>query len=85
MIAYNKYRNTRYNITINYFLKRRGDFMNIKEYRVKMGYTQEQIAKLLNIKQNTYSNKENGKRAFTIEEIRKLKRILNTTYDELLN
>ena len=59
--------------------------MNIKEYRIKRGYTQEQIAKLLNIKQNTYSNKENGKRAFTIEEIRKLKRILNTTYDELLN
>ena len=59
--------------------------MNIKEYRVKMGYTQEQIAELLNIKQNTYRNKENGKRALTIEEIRKLKRILNTTYDELLN
>ena len=59
--------------------------MNIKEYRIRRGYTQEQIAELLNIKQNTYSNKENGKRAFTIEEIRKLKRILNTTYDELLN
>ena len=59
--------------------------MNIKEYRIKRGYTQEQIAELLNIKQNTYSNKENGKRTFTIEEIRKLKRILNTTYDELLN
>lgn len=59
--------------------------MNIKEYRIKRGYTQEQIATLLNIKQNTYSSKENGKRAFTIEEIRKLKRILNTTYDELLS
>ena len=85
MVTYNKYRNMRYNITINYFLKRRDDFMNVKEYRIKRGYTQEQIAELLNIKQNTYSNKENGKRAFTIEEIRKLKRILNTTYDELLN
>ena len=59
--------------------------MNVKECRIKMGYTQEQIAMLLDIKQNTYSNKENGKRAFTIEEIRKLKKILNTTYDELLN
>ena len=59
--------------------------MNIKEHRIKRGYTQEQIAELLNIKQNTYRNKENGKRAFTIEEIKKLKRILNTTYDELLN
>ena len=59
--------------------------MNIKEYRIRRGYTQEQIAILLGIKQNTYSNKECGKRAFTLEEIRKLKRILNTTYDELLN
>ena len=59
--------------------------MNIKEYRIKKGYTQEQIAELLNIKQNTYSNKENAQRALTIAEIRKLKRILNTTYDELLN
>ena len=59
--------------------------MNVKKYRIKRGYTQKQIAILLNIKQNAYSNKENGKRAFTIEEIKKLKRILNTTYDELLN
>ena len=35
--------------------------MNVKEYRIKRGYTQEQIAILLDIKQNTYSNKENGK------------------------
>ena len=59
--------------------------MNIKEYRIRRGYTQKQIAILLGIKQNTYSNKENGKRAFTLEEIRKLKRILNITYNELLN
>ena len=83
MIINHKYHDSRYNIIVNYF--QRGDLMNIKEYRIKRGYTQEQIAKLLNIKQNSYSNKENGKRAFTIEEIRKLKRILNTTYDELLN
>ena len=59
--------------------------MNIKEYRIKRGYTQEQIAELLNIKQNTYSNKENGKRAFTIKEIKLLKELLKVTYDELLN
>ena len=59
--------------------------MNIKEYRVKMGYTQEQIAELLNIKQNTYSNKECGKRAFTINEIKKLKDIFKVTYEDLLN
>lgn len=59
--------------------------MNVKEYRVKKGYTQEQIAMLLNIKQNTYSNKENGKRAFTIDEIKILKELFEVTYEDLLN
>ena len=59
--------------------------MNVKEYRVKKGYTQEQIAMLLNIKQNTYSNKENGKRAFTIDEIKILKELFKVSYEELLN
>ena len=59
--------------------------MNVKEYRVKKGYTQEQIAMLLDIKQNTYSNKENGKRAFTIDEIKILKELFKVSYEELLN
>ena len=59
--------------------------MNVKEYRVKKGYTQKQIAMLLNIKQNTYSNKENGKRAFTIDEIKILKELFKVSYEELLN
>ena len=57
----------------------------MKECRVKRGYSQGYMAKLLNIKQNTYSNKENGNRAFTIAEIKKLKEILQVTYEELLN
>ena len=59
--------------------------MNVKKYRVKMGYTQKDIAKLLNIKQSSYSCKENGKRGFTANEIKKLKDILNVSYEELLN
>ena len=59
--------------------------MNVKEYRVKKGYTQKQIAMLLDIKQNTYSNKENGKRAFTINEIKILKELFKVSYEELLN
>ena len=59
--------------------------MNVKEYRIRRGYTQKQIAMLLGIKQNTYSNKESGKRAFTIEEIKLIKELLNVTYDELLS
>ena len=59
--------------------------MNVKEYRVEKGYTQKQIAMLLDIKQNTYSNKENGKRAFTIDEIKILKELFKVSYEELLN
>lgn len=59
--------------------------MKVKEYRLLNGYTQTEIANILNIKQNSYSNKELGKRAFTIEEIKLLKELFKVTYDDLLN
>ena len=59
--------------------------MKIKEYRILKGYTQAEIANILNIKQSSYSNKELGKRAFTIEEIKLLKELFKVTYDDLLN
>ena len=59
--------------------------MKIKEYRIKSGYNQEQVANILNIHQASYSNKENGKRGFTTEELKKLKELFNVTYEDLLN
>nr|DAE68299.1 MAG TPA: hypothetical protein [Caudoviricetes sp.] len=59
--------------------------MKVKEYRLLNGYTQTEIANILNIKQNSYSNKELGKRAFTIEEIKLLKELFKVTYEDLLN
>ena len=59
--------------------------MKIKEYRKNKGYTQKEIALMLGIKQNTYSDKELGKSKFTIDEVKKLKEILEVTYDDLLN
>ena len=59
--------------------------MKIKEYRILRGYTQSEIANVLNIKQSSYSNKELGRRDFTIEEIKLLKELFEVTYDELLN
>mgnify|MGYP000458543288 FL=1 len=59
--------------------------MKVKEYRLLNGYTQTEIANILNIKQNSYSNKELGKRAFTIEEIKLLKELFEVTYEDLLN
>ena len=59
--------------------------MKIKEYRILKGYTQAEIANVLNIKQSSYSNKELGRRDFTIEEIKLLKELFKVTYEDLLN
>lgn len=59
--------------------------MRIKEYRILKGYTQSEIANILNIKQSSYSNKELGRRDFTIEEIKLLKELFEVTYEDLLN
>lgn len=59
--------------------------MKIKEYRILKGYTQSEIANVLNINQSSYSNKELGRRDFTIEEIKLLKELFEVTYEDLLN
>ena len=59
--------------------------MKIKEYRILKGYTQAEIANVLNIKQSSYSNKELGRRDFTVEEIKILKELFDVTYEDLLN
>ena len=59
--------------------------MRIKEYRIIKGYTQRELAEILGIKQNTYSDKERGKTNFTIDEITIIKELFNTTYDDLLS
>ena len=59
--------------------------MNIKEYRVKSGYTQSENRYTYSIKQSSYSRKELGKRAFTTDEIKILKELFKVSYEELLN
>ena len=59
--------------------------MKIKEYRAIKGYTQREIAELLGIKQNTYSDKERGKSKFTIDEVKLIKELFEVTYDDLLS
>lgn len=59
--------------------------MKIKEYRTIKGYTQREIAELLGIKQNTYSDKELGKSKFTIDEVKLIKELFKVTYDDLLS
>ena len=62
-----------------------GEVVKVKEYRVMKGYTQTEIANLLGIKQNTYSDKERGKTQFNVKEIRIIKELFEVTYDELLS
>ena len=58
--------------------------MRIKEYRKAKGYTQKQMAKMLNIsEQGTYSKKERGELAFKIEELLLLEEILEASISQL--
>ena len=59
--------------------------MRIKEYRIIKGYTQRELAEILGIKQNTYSDKEREKTNFTIDEIKIIKELFSVTYDDLLS
>ena len=59
--------------------------MRIRDVREDRDFTQKEIAELLGIKQNTYSDKERNKSPFTIYEIKILKELFEVTYDELLS
>ena len=58
--------------------------MRVKEIRLNKGYYQRDIAFILGISQNTYSDKEIGKTNFTVSEIKMLRKMFNVTYEELL-
>lgn len=56
----------------------------LKQRRKEKKLTQKEIAPLLGIKQNTYSDWETGKSEPNLENVVKLSKILGTTTDELL-
>lgn len=58
--------------------------MRLKELRQENGKTQKQIADYLNIKQNTYSQYENGKRQIPIEALMRLADLYAVSVDYLL-
>lgn len=65
-------------ITSNIFSQR------LKELRLKKGLTQTELGERVGVKQNTFTNWENGKREPNFETLLKLASILNTTTSYLL-
>ena len=59
-------------------------FVRIRNLREDNDITQSQIASVLNIRQNTYSQYENGKRQMPIELLWKLADYYNTSIDYLV-
>lgn len=58
--------------------------MRLKDLREDNDVKQKQIAEYLNIKQNTYSQYENGKREIPIETLCKLADFYNTSVDYII-
>lgn len=55
----------------------------IKEYRKKAKLSQNDIAKIMKVKQNTFSQWENDKRTPNVRQAIKLAKILETTVESL--
>ena len=58
--------------------------MRLKDLREDADLTQSELAKHLNVRQNTYSQYENGQRQIPIEQLITLARYYNTSTDYLL-
>ncbi len=58
--------------------------MRLKELREDLDLKQKDIADYLNIKQNTYSQYENGQRQLPVEVLVKLSRYYNVSADYVL-
>ena len=58
--------------------------MRIRALREDLDITQREIAEYLHIKQNTYSQYENGQRQIPLDVLIKLARYFNTSIDYLV-
>jgi len=58
--------------------------MRIKDLREDNDITQKEIAEFLHVKQNTYSQYENGKRQLPIDILIALAKFYNTSTDYIL-
>ena len=59
--------------------------LRLRELRNEFNYTQRYVAEYLNVKQNTYSQYENGIRDIPTESLCKLALLYETSTDYILN
>jgi transcriptional regulator with XRE-family HTH domain len=59
-------------------------YMKLKALREENGYNQIQVAQYLNVKQNTYSQYENGHRQLPVEMLIRLAIYFHTSADYIL-
>lgn len=59
-------------------------YKNLKAYREKLGYTQAEIAHILQTRQEQYSKYELGKREIPIHHLITLSMLYNVSVDDLL-
>ncbi len=59
-------------------------FKNLKKYRENAGFTQAEIAHILQTRQEQYSKYELGKREIPVHHLITLSMIYNVSVDELL-
>lgn len=60
------------------------NYKKIKDLRIKNKITQKQMSDFFNINFSTYSLKENGKRQFTVQELKALAGIFKVKMDDLI-
>lgn len=58
--------------------------MKLKEYRIKLHLTQQQVADRIGINQRTYSGYENGQSEPSIENLIKLAKLFGVSVDTLI-
>lgn len=59
--------------------------LRLKDLREDNDYTQEEIAKILNCKQNTYQQYESEKRQIPLDTIKKLAILYKTSVDYIID
>lgn len=59
-------------------------YKNLKVYREKLGYTQAEIAHVLQTRQEQYSKYELGKREIPVHHLITLSMLYNVSVDDLL-